>query len=64
MRSGWTRTVVASDRDGFFHALVTPEAYVQKGMRIGYATDVFGEKVADFAAPVNGVVIYIRAAPY
>jgi predicted deacylase len=58
-----TPTVVASDRDGFFHALVTPEAYVQKGMRIGYATDVFGEKVADFAAPVNGVVIYIRAVP-
>ena len=55
--------MVASDRDGFFHPLVVPEAYVQKGMRIGYATDVFGEKIADFTAPVTGVVIYIRAVP-
>ena len=56
-------TVVAADRDGFFHPLVTPEAFVQKGMRIGYATDVFGERIADFAAPLSGVVIYIRAVP-
>jgi predicted deacylase len=56
-------TVIASDRDGFFHPLVTPEAYVQKGMRIGYATDAFGEKTADFVAPVTGVVIYVRAVP-
>src|SRR5215510_9188262 len=52
-----TPTVVASDRDGFFHALVGPEAYVQKGMTIGYATDVFGERIADFTAPLTGVVI-------
>ena len=55
--------VVGGDRDGFFHPLVTPEAYVQKGMRIGYATDQFGEKIADFTAPLSGVVIYIRAVP-
>jgi predicted deacylase len=58
-----TPTVVASDRDGFFYPLVTPEAYVQKGMPIGYATDAFGEKIAEFTAPLNGVVIYIRAVP-
>jgi predicted deacylase len=56
-------TVIQSDRDGFFHPLVTPEAYVQKGMRVGYATDAFGEKSVDFLAPVTGVVIYIRAVP-
>jgi len=55
--------VVGSDRDGFFHPLVLPEAYVQKGMRIGYATDAFGEKIADFTAPLTGVVIYVRAVP-
>ena len=58
-----TPTVVASDRDGFFHALVGPEAYVQKGMTIGYATDVFGDRIADFTAPLTGIVIYIRAVP-
>ena len=56
-------TVIASDRDGVFHPLVTPEAYVQKGMRIGFATDGFGEKTVDFVSPVSGVVIYIRAVP-
>ena len=55
--------VVGGDRDGFFHPLVTPEAYVEKGMRIGYATDQFGEKIVDFTAPLSGVVIYIRAVP-
>ena len=55
--------VVASDRDGFFHPLVTPEGYVRKGMKIGYATDAFGERIADFTAPLSGVVIYIRAVP-
>jgi predicted deacylase len=55
--------VVGGDRDGFFHPLATPEAYVQKGMRIGYATDQFGEKIMDFTAPLSGVVIYIRAVP-
>jgi len=54
---------VGADRDGFFHPLVTPEAYVQKGMRIGYATDQFGDKIADLTAPLSGVVIYIRAVP-
>jgi len=56
-------TVVPSERDGFFHPLVVPEAFVQKGMKIGYATDGFGETIAEFRAPVSGVVIYIRAVP-
>jgi hypothetical protein len=32
-------------------------------MKIGYATDQFGEKITDFTAPLSGVVIYIRAVP-
>ena len=55
--------VLGADRDGYFHPLATPEGYVQKGMRIGYATDQFGDKIADFTAPLSGVVIYIRAVP-
>ena len=56
-------TVIASDCDGFFHPLVVPEAFVQKGTKVGYATNGFGERIADFTSPVTGVVIYIRAVP-
>jgi predicted deacylase len=56
-------TVVTADREGVFYPLARPEAYVAKGMRIGYITDFAGEKVADVTSPVAGVVIYIRAIP-
>jgi predicted deacylase len=56
-------TVVPADREGVFYPLVGPEAYVAKGMRVGYITDYFGEKVADVTAPVAGIVIYVRAIP-
>jgi predicted deacylase len=56
-------TVVTADRDGVFHAVVGPEAYVSKGARVGYITDYFGVKVADVNSPVAGVVIYIRSIP-
>ena len=55
--------VVASELDGVFYPLVVPEAYVQKGMRIGYVTDYFGDRIADVTSPRSGVVIYIRAVP-
>ncbi len=54
---------VASEQDGVFYPLVGPEAYVQKGMRIGYVTNHFGERVWDATAPVTGVVLYIGAVP-
>jgi predicted deacylase len=56
-------SVVTSDRDGIFYPLVVPEAYVKQGMKIGYLTDYFGEKVWDVTAPVSGVVLYIGAVP-
>ena len=56
-------TVVTSDREGVFHPVVGPEAYVAKGARVGYITDYYGEKVADVNSPVAGVVIYVRAIP-
>ena len=55
--------VIASERDGIFYPLVVPEAYVKQGMRIGYVTDYFGEKVWDVTAPLSGVVIYIGSVP-
>jgi predicted deacylase len=56
-------TVVTSDYDGVFYPLVAPEAYVQKGQRVGYVTDYYGGKLADFLSPTSGVVIYVRAVP-
>ena len=55
--------VVSSDLDGVFFPLVGPEAYVSKGMKIGYVTDYFGKKISDATAPIDGIVLYICAVP-
>lgn len=55
--------VMSSDFDGVFYPLAAPEAYVSKGMPIGYITDYFGKKVRDAVAPVDGIVLYIGAVP-
>jgi len=54
---------VVADREGMFFPLVGPEAYVEKGMKVGFIQDYFGAHVADVTAPNSGVVIYIRAVP-
>ncbi len=56
-------SIVASELDGVFYPLVEPEAYVSKGMKIGYATDYFGAKVWDATSPADGIVLYIGALP-
>jgi predicted deacylase len=56
-------TVLTSEQDGVFYPLAGPEAYVKQGMRIGYVTDYFGNKVWDAIAPVSGVIVYIGAVP-
>lgn len=56
-------TVIKSDYDGVFYPLVVPEAYVQKGMAIGYITNHFGEKIYDVTAPFPGVILYVCALP-
>jgi uncharacterized protein len=56
-------TSLTSQYDGIFYALVGPEAYVSKGMTIGYVTDYFGNKIWDVASPVSGLIIYIGAVP-
>jgi uncharacterized protein len=55
--------VVNSEHDGVFYPLVAPEAFVEKGMRLGYVTDYFGAKVDDVLSPVSGVIVYICAVP-
>jgi len=56
-------TTVRSDQDGIFYPLVVPEAYVERGMRIGYVTEYFGNKIADVVTPVAGVVVYVCSVP-
>ena len=56
-------TTVKSEHEGIFYPVAVPEAYVQRGMIIGYVTDYFGNKLADVTAPVSGVVAYICAVP-
>ena len=58
-----TITTVRSDQDGIFYPLVVPEAYVTQGMRVGYVTDYFGNKLADVVSPVSGVVVYVCSVP-
>jgi uncharacterized protein len=56
-------SMLTSDRDGVFYALVEPQMYVERGMRIGYLTDFFGSKVEDVTAPVSGIVLFVGAVP-
>jgi predicted deacylase len=56
-------TTVKSEQDGIFYPLVVPEAYVAQGMRIGYVTDYFGNKLADVTTPISGIVTYICSVP-
>jgi uncharacterized protein len=55
--------VLLSEQDGVFYPLFGPEAYVKLGMRIGYLTDYFGNKIWDAVSPVSGVIVYIGAVP-
>jgi len=56
-------TTVHSEHEGIFYPLTVPEAYVAQGMRIGYVTDYFGNKIEDVAAPAAGVIVYICSVP-
>lgn len=56
-------TTVASEQEGVFFPLVTPEAYVQKGTVLGYVTDYFGNRIWDATAPISGVIVYVGSVP-
>ncbi len=61
----WLRNLntVKSEQDGIFYPLALPEAYVQKGMIVGYVTDYFGNNLADVRSPIDGVITYICSVP-
>jgi len=55
--------ISTSGHDGVFYPLVVPEAHVEKGTRLGYVTDYFGNKIEDVISPVSGVIVYVAALP-
>ncbi len=61
----WIEAVksVVSEEGGLFYPLVRRGAYVEKGMKIGFVTDVFGRSVFEARASVSGVVLYICSVP-
>jgi uncharacterized protein len=56
-------SIVSAELDGVFYPVVSPDAYVSQGMKIGYITDYFGKKLSDSTSPIAGVVLYIGALP-
>jgi predicted deacylase len=56
-------TIVKSEYDGIFYPSIVPEAYVQKGMTVGYITDYFGNKIADVTSPLTGVITLVCSVP-
>src|ERR1043166_7510907 len=54
---------VSSDTNGIFYPLVPRDMWVQAGARLGDVTDYLGRKLADFATPEPGLVLYINAVP-
>jgi predicted deacylase len=54
---------VASDREGIFYPLVERGTYVEKGMKVGYVTDYFGNVIYEARAPASGIVLYICSVP-
>jgi hypothetical protein len=54
---------VASDREGIFYPLVERGTYVEKGMKVGYVTDYFGNVIYEAHAPAAGVILYICSVP-
>jgi predicted deacylase len=54
---------VASDSPGIFYPQVKRGTYVEKGMRLGYVSDFYGNRLFEAMAPESGVVLYICAVP-
>jgi predicted deacylase len=54
---------ISSEQDGIFYPSVPRGSYVEKGMKVGYVTDYFGNVIEEAHAPAAGVVLYICGVP-
>ena len=58
------KTVTMSAEDaGIFYPSVKRGTYVDRGTKMGYATDYLGKTISEARAPEAGVVTFIRAVP-
>jgi len=55
--------VLTSPATGLWYPDVVPDQTVRAGERVGRVTDYFGQAIADIAAPLDGVVLYVVASP-
>ena len=54
---------VNAEQTGIFYPLVKKGTYIEKGMKLGYVTDVFGRTIFEARASNAGIVLYICAVP-
>jgi len=54
---------ILSGQDGIFYPSVRRGTYVEKGMKVGFVTDYFGNVIEEARAPASGVVLYICGVP-
>lgn len=54
---------VAAETAGFFYQTVPRDTEVKAGQVVGYMTDDLGARIKDIAAPIGGLVTFIRGVP-
>jgi len=57
------RSYVSSEHTGIFYSSFHSNDYVKKGMKLGYCTDLFGRRLGDVIAPVDGIILYKVGTP-
>jgi uncharacterized protein len=61
----WVEKIVtlSAEHDGVFYPLVTRDAHVMTGSRIGVVRDYWNRTLAEISAPEAGIVMFVRAVP-
>jgi predicted deacylase len=54
---------IRAKETGIFYPLMPRGSVVQKGAKLGYLTDFFGNRLSEIRAPFDGVVLYILGTP-
>lgn len=57
------RFYISSKHTGIFYPLRSSDDYLQKGMKIGYITDYFGNIIEEIYAEHSGLILYMLGTP-
>ncbi|MEL6675565.1 MAG: M14 family metallopeptidase [Bacteroidota bacterium] len=57
------RSYLSSPESGIFYPLKSSGDYVEKGMKLGYITDFFGNITAEVFTEKSGVILYMLGTP-